>query len=87
MSWALKSLRTVLGLFALLGLLCPIGCVKEEDPRPFSTGDSCYPGDVLDCVCDDAGNRAAVGTRACPKSGHFLDSACDCATGAGGGSK
>lgn len=71
----------------LVFLMWPLGCVKEEDPRPFSTADSCYPGDIEDCFCEGDGQTAALGSRACPKSRHFSDSPCDCPApkGTGGG--
>lgn len=77
-----------MGVTALVTLLWPMACIKEEDPRPFSTADSCYPGDVEDCVCEADGQAGTPGTRACPKSRHFADSPCDCPASSGtGGSK
>jgi hypothetical protein len=80
-------IRRIVGIGVVIGLSGPVGCIKEEDPRPFSTGDSCYPGDIEDCVCADS-SLSVVGTRACPKSRQFRDSPCVCekSSSTGGGS-
>lgn len=44
-------IRRILGLGALVALLGPVSCLKDDGPDKFSTAGTCVRGDVEGCTC------------------------------------
>jgi hypothetical protein len=61
-------IRRILGLGALVALLGPVSCLKDEDPGPFGTAGTCVHGDIEGCLCNKQGDP---GVSECGADGHF----------------
>lgn len=70
-------IRRILGLGALVALLGPVSCLKDEGPDRFSTQNTCYRGDVQGCTCTKTGHKGDPGVQTCGADGLFTDE-CRC---------